>query len=55
MYDFNSDGYLSREEMLSLLRDSLPLKYNMSAGDEDNDEAQKELCDIVLRKLVSQN
>ena len=39
--------------MLALLKEALPSKYNFAAGDEDNEESQKELCDIALKKLVS--
>ena len=51
VYDFNNDGYLSKDEMLALLKGCLTNSY--VASDEDVDEGQKELCDIVTKKLVS--
>ena len=52
VYDFNNDGYLTKDEMLALLKGCLPPMYNTAGSDDDIDEGQKELCDIVIRKLV---
>ncbi|CAD5112035.1 DgyrCDS1284 [Dimorphilus gyrociliatus] len=47
VYDLNQDGYISREEMFHVLKNSL-LKQ---ASDEDPDEGIKELVDIALKAL----
>ncbi|XP_075985074.1 calaxin [Anticarsia gemmatalis] len=47
VYDLNNDGYITRDEMFSLLRNAL-LKQ---PGDEDPDEGVRDLVELVLRKL----
>ncbi|CAH1639957.1 unnamed protein product [Spodoptera littoralis] len=47
VYDLNNDGFITREEMFLLLRNSL-LKQ---PGDEDPDEGVRELVELVLKKL----
>ncbi|XP_050345781.1 calaxin isoform X2 [Nymphalis io] len=47
VYDLNSDGYITRDEMFTLLKNSL-LKQ---PGDEDPDEGVRDLVELVLRKM----
>ncbi|XP_049883235.1 calaxin [Pectinophora gossypiella] len=47
VYDLNADGYITRDEMFLLLKNSL-LKQ---PGDEDPDEGVRDLVELVLRKL----
>ncbi|CAH2989127.1 unnamed protein product [Chilo suppressalis] len=47
VYDLNADGYITRDEMFVLLKNSL-LKQ---PGDEDPDEGVRELVELVLKKL----
>ncbi|XP_045490838.1 EF-hand calcium-binding domain-containing protein 1-like isoform X2 [Colias croceus] len=47
VYDLNADGYITRDEMFVLLKNSL-LKQ---PGDEDPDEGVRDLVELVLRKL----
>ncbi|XP_027495051.1 EF-hand calcium-binding domain-containing protein 1 isoform X2 [Corapipo altera] len=47
VYDLNGDGYISREEMFQMLKDTL-IKQ---PADEDPDEAIKDLVEIVLKKM----
>uniref|UniRef100_A0A8B9I573 Calaxin n=1 Tax=Anser brachyrhynchus TaxID=132585 RepID=A0A8B9I573_9AVES len=48
VYDLNGDGYISREEMFQMLKNSL-LKQ---PSEEDPDEGIKDLVDIALKKMV---
>lgn len=47
VYDLNSDGYISREEMFHLLKNTL-IKQST---EEDPDEGVKELVETALKKL----
>ncbi|NXS54286.1 EFCB1 protein, partial [Brachypteracias leptosomus] len=47
VYDLNGDGYISREEMFQMLKNSL-LKQPL---EEDPDEGIKDLVDIALKKM----
>ncbi|KPI95141.1 EF-hand calcium-binding domain-containing protein 1 [Papilio xuthus] len=47
VYDLNGDGYITRDEMFLLLKNSL-LKQ---PGDEDPDEGVRDLVELVLKKL----
>lgn len=47
VYDLNSDGYISREEMFHMLKNSL-LKQ---PTEEDPDEGIKDLVEITLKKM----
>ncbi|XP_055606790.1 calaxin-like [Uranotaenia lowii] len=47
VYDLNSDGYITKDEMFALLRNCL-IKQPQ---DEDPDEGVKDLIEIALRKL----
>ncbi|NWR30285.1 EFCB1 protein, partial [Tachuris rubrigastra] len=49
VYDLNGDGYISREEMFQMLKDTL-IKQ---PADEDPDEAIKDLVEIALKKMAS--
>ncbi|KAK2536383.1 Efcab1 [Columba guinea] len=49
VYDLNGDGYISREEMFQMLKNSL-LKQ---PAEEDPDEGIKDLVDIALKKMAS--
>ncbi|KFZ60950.1 EF-hand calcium-binding domain-containing protein 1, partial [Podiceps cristatus] len=49
VYDLNGDGYISREEMFQMLKNSL-LKQ---PSEEDPDEGIKDLVDIVLKKMAN--
>ena len=52
VYDFNNDGFVSKDEMLALLKGCLLPMYNTAGSDDDIDEGQKELCDIATKQLV---
>ncbi|KPJ11977.1 EF-hand calcium-binding domain-containing protein 1 [Papilio machaon] len=47
VYDLNGDGYITKDEMFVLLKNSL-LKQ---PGDEDPDEGVRDLVELVLKKL----
>ncbi|KAI7799069.1 calaxin isoform X1 [Triplophysa rosa] len=47
VYDLNGDGYISREEMFHMLKDSLIRQPT----EEDPDEGVKDLVDIALKKM----
>ncbi|XP_014239419.1 EF-hand calcium-binding domain-containing protein 1 [Cimex lectularius] len=47
VYDLNNDGYIVREEMFSLLKNSLVKQPQ----EEDPEEGVKELVELVLKKL----
>ncbi|PNF20379.1 EF-hand calcium-binding domain-containing protein 1 [Cryptotermes secundus] len=47
VYDLNNDGFITRDEMFSLLKNCLMKQ----PGDEDPDEGVKDLVELVLRKL----
>lgn len=47
VYDLNSDGYITKDEMFALLRNCL-IKQPQ---DEDPDEGVKDLVEIALKKL----
>lgn len=47
VYDLNSDGYITKDEMFQLLKNCL-IKHPQ---EEDQDESVKDLVEIVLRKL----
>ncbi|OCT74213.1 hypothetical protein XELAEV_18033170mg [Xenopus laevis] len=47
VYDLNGDGYISREEMFHMLKNSL-LKQ---PSEEDPDEGVKDLVEIALKKM----
>ena len=51
MYDLNSDGYISREEMFHMLKTSLVKQTT----EEDPDEGIKDLVEITLKKMVRFN
>ncbi|KAK3719181.1 hypothetical protein RRG08_009695 [Elysia crispata] len=46
VYDLNSDGYISREEMFHLLKSTL-----VKSTEEDPDEGVKDLVETALKKL----
>lgn len=47
VYDFNGDGYISRDEMFGLLKKAV-VKQSI---DEDPDEGIKDLVELALKKL----
>ena len=47
IYDLNGDGYITREEMLTMLKTSL----GRQGLDEDPDEGVKDLIEMTLRRL----
>ena len=47
VYYLNGDGYICREEIFDMLKNSL---HQQSS--EENDEGIKELVDITLKKMV---
>ncbi|XP_009870258.1 PREDICTED: EF-hand calcium-binding domain-containing protein 1, partial [Apaloderma vittatum] len=47
VYDLNGDGYISREEMFRMLKNSLI----QQPPEEDPDEGIKDLVDIALKKM----
>lgn len=48
VYYLNGDGYISREEIFDMLKNSL----HQQSSEEENDEGIKELVDITLKKMV---
>ena len=49
IYDLNSDGYISREEMLTMLKTCM---IKTSNADEDGEEdGVKDLVDITMRRM----
>jgi len=52
VYDLNSDGYISREEIFHLLKSSL---IKNMGGDDDPDEGIKDLVEIALKKMDLDN
>ncbi|KAL5006579.1 hypothetical protein ScPMuIL_015385 [Solemya velum] len=48
VYDLNSDGYISREEIFHLLKNTLVKNTN----EEDPDEGVKDLVELALKKMV---
>ncbi|NWR49471.1 EFCB1 protein, partial [Regulus satrapa] len=49
VYDLNGDGYISREEMFQMLKNSLLIQ----PADEEPDEGIKDLVEIALKKMAS--
>ncbi|GAA6103428.1 EF-hand calcium-binding domain-containing protein 1 [Tachysurus ichikawai] len=47
VYDLNGDGYISREEMFHMLKNSLIRQLT----EEDPDEGIKDLVEIILKKM----
>ncbi|NXH94989.1 EFCB1 protein, partial [Pachycephala philippinensis] len=47
VYDLNSDGYISKEEMFQMLKNSLLIQ----SADEEPDEGIKDLVEIALKKM----
>uniref|UniRef100_A0A8D8VSS7 EF-hand calcium-binding domain-containing protein 1 n=2 Tax=Cacopsylla melanoneura TaxID=428564 RepID=A0A8D8VSS7_9HEMI len=47
IYDLNNDGFITREEMFQLLRNSLI----SHPQDEDPDEGVRDLVELALRKM----
>jgi hypothetical protein len=48
VYDFNGDGYISREEMFTCLKKSMVKQPT----EEDPDEGIKDLVELALKKMV---
>jgi len=48
VYDFNGDGFISREEMFTCLKRSMVKQTT----EEDPDEGIKDLVELALRKMV---
>ena len=48
VYDLNGDGYISREEMFQMLKNSLVKQPT----EEDPDEGIKDLVELSLKKMV---
>ena len=48
MYDLNGDGFISREEMSHMLKNSLIRQLT----EEDPDEGIKDLVEITVKKMV---
>lgn len=49
VYDLNGDGYISKEEMFQMLKNSLLIQ----PADEEPDEGVKDLVEIALKKMAS--
>uniref|UniRef100_A0A7M5XGS1 EF-hand domain-containing protein n=1 Tax=Clytia hemisphaerica TaxID=252671 RepID=A0A7M5XGS1_9CNID len=50
VYDLNSDGYITREEMYHMLKHSLIKQPT----EEDPDEGVKDLVEIILKKMIQE-
>jgi Ca2+-binding EF-hand superfamily protein len=48
VYDLNGDGFISREEMFHMLKNSLIRQLT----EEDPDEGIKDLVEITVKKMV---
>jgi len=48
VYDFNGDGYISREEMFTCLKKSMVKQTT----EEDPDEGIKDLVELALKKMA---
>lgn len=56
VYDFNSDGYITKEEIFNMFKDFFPHQFNKGVmGDEDPEEGIKDLVDIIMKKLDKDN
>lgn len=51
VYYFNGDGYISRERIYDMLKNSL----HQQSPEEETDEGIRELVDIALKKMVRIN
>lgn len=49
VYYLTGDGYISREKIFDMLKNSL----SQQSPEEDNDEGIRELVEISLKKMVS--
>ena len=49
IYDLNSDGYISREEMFQMLKTTIVKQPT----EEDPEEGIKDLVEIMIKKMVS--
>lgn len=49
VYYLTGDGYISREKIFDMLKNSL----SQQSPEEENDEGVRELVDISLKKMVS--
>ncbi|PVD30238.1 hypothetical protein C0Q70_09500 [Pomacea canaliculata] len=47
VYDLNGDGYITREEVMHLLKNSVVQK----SIEDDDEEGTKDLTDLILKKL----
>ena len=50
MYDLNDDGYISREEMFQMLKNTMPKQLT----EEDPDEGIKEIVEGMVKRMVRQ-
>ena len=50
VYDINSDGYITREEMMTLMKNCL-IRQGSNEEDNDGDEGVKDLVEITLRRM----
>ena len=48
MYDLNDDGYISREEMFQMLKNTMAKQPT----EEDPDEGIKEIVENMVKKMV---
>ena len=48
MYDLNDDGYISREEMFQMLKNTMPKQLT----EEDPDEGIKEIVEGMVKRMV---
>ncbi len=49
VYDLNDDGYISREEMFQMLKNTMPKQLT----EEDPDEGIKEIVEGMVKRMVS--
>ena len=50
VYDLNDDGFITKEEVFNLLKNSMAKLQT----EEDPDEGIKDLVDITIKKMVRQ-
>ena len=51
IYDLNDDGYISREEMFQMLKNTMVKQPT----EEDPDEGIKDIVEIMVKKMVRKN
>ena len=51
IYDLNDDGYISREEMLTMMGSCLTKVKSVNQEDTEEDEGIKDLIEMTIKKM----